>query len=146
MTEEQTVTIPKVYWIVAGVALVWNLMGVFNFFSQVLMSEETLAAMPEAEQALYNAIPTWLNVIFGLAVFSGLIGCIGLLVKKEFATLFFLISLIAVLLHMGYTTFFMNTAEVMGGGTYVMALLVTLFAAFLYYWTMKGLRKGWLTE
>jgi len=146
-TNEKHTPLPKYFMIIAVLALLWNAMGVFNFFSQVLMGEDTIANMAAEKAAYFKNYPIWLKVVFGLAVFPGFLGAIGLLVKKEFATLGFLVSLIAVILQMGYTTFMLDSVGVLGtflGG--VLPFLVVLIAAALYYWSMKGIARGWLTE
>jgi len=145
-TKDTTTPLPKYYMALAIGALLWNLLGVGAFFMDTLMSEEAIAALPEAEQELRKSFPIWTKVVYGLAVFPGLIGAIGLLVKKEFATLFFLISLIAVLLQMGYTLFMTDVIEVRGMGAAVMPVLVILIAGYLYYFSMKGIQRGWLTD
>ena len=70
---------PKWFWIVSSILLVWNLMGVMAFFQQMAVTAEQIAAMPEAEQLLYNSIPIWATIAFAFAVFGGTLGCVGLL-------------------------------------------------------------------
>jgi len=77
--------IPTWFWIVSGLALVWNLMGVGAYFIQMNMSDDVMALLPEAERALYDNFPIWANIAFAIAVFGGTIGCIGLLMKKSWA-------------------------------------------------------------
>ena len=51
---EQSTKPPKSFWILSGVALVWNLMGVMAYVVQSLMPDEAIAALPVAERALYE--------------------------------------------------------------------------------------------
>ena len=64
---------PIWFWIIAGIALLWNIMGLIAFYSQVTMSEETLAAMDPADQAMYENIPVWVMAAFATAVIAGTI-------------------------------------------------------------------------
>ena len=88
------------YLLVGTLGLLWNLIGVAMFVMQVTLSPDALAAMPEAQRAVYAATPMWLNVIFGLAVASGVLGSIGLLVRRAWATPLLLLSLLAVVVQM----------------------------------------------
>jgi len=63
-------------------ALVWNLMGVFNFLGQALMSDEVLASLPKDQQLIYQDVPVWVTAAFAIAVFSGTLGAVFLLLKK----------------------------------------------------------------
>ncbi len=49
--------LPMSFWVVAAIALVWDLMGVAAFAMQVTMGEEALQAMSAAERDLYASIP-----------------------------------------------------------------------------------------
>lgn len=145
-TNENHSPIPKYFMGIAIFALLWNAFGVFQFFSLVLTSEETIASMAADQAEFFSSYPIWLKVVFGLAVFPGFLGAIGLLAKKEFATLGFLVSLIAVILQMGYLVFMSDAMKIYGPSYAILPLLVVVVAAGLYYWSMKGIAKGWLTE
>ena len=54
---EQDTPIPRSFMLISAGALVWNLLGVAAYISQVTMSEAALAALPEGERLLYETIP-----------------------------------------------------------------------------------------
>lgn len=83
----------RVYWIVAVLALAWNMAGVVMFYLQVSISDEALAALPVAQQRVYEATPGVLNAAFGLAVFGGVAGALALLLRRRLAVLMFALSL-----------------------------------------------------
>ena len=89
----------------------------------------------------------WLYVVFGIAVLTGLIGCIGLLLRKSWCDPVFLISLIAVFVLHGFNFFLADYdyVEVLGMSSVVMPILVTLFAAFLLYYAKKSKAHGILS-
>ena len=62
MSEKVQDAIPRSFWIISGVALVWNLLGVAAFVMQVTMTEDALMKLPEAERMLYENIPAWATV------------------------------------------------------------------------------------
>ena len=77
------------FWIIAVIALIWNLMGVMAYLGQAYMTDETKALLPEAEKALYNNVPIWVTAAFAIAVFGGVLASIALLMRKQIAKLYF---------------------------------------------------------
>ena len=139
------ITLPKWFHAVVSIALLWNLMGIANFFMQINLSPEDIATLPEAEQALMNNTPLWSMIAFALGVFGGSIGCIGLLLRKAWSMVALLISLFAVMAQMSYWLFFTTAVEVYGPSAYGMPLLVILIAYLLLRLSNKGINKGYLT-
>lgn len=120
-------------------------MGLMAFFGQTFMSEKTLSSYPEEQQALYMNVPTWLSIVYALATVTGTLGCVGLLIKKSWAKLFFFISLIAVLIQMGYNLFMTNAAEVLGPMATVMSIVLIFVSVFLYFYAKWSQEKGWIS-
>ena len=136
--------IPKWFKPVVIIALLWNLIGVINFFIQVNLSEEAIAALQEAEQALMNSTPLWSLVAFAIGVFGGAIGSLGLLIQKKWAFYPLLLSLVGVVAQMTYWLFFTKAVEVYGSGTYTMPVLVILVAFSLLRLAKNGIKKEYL--
>ena len=61
--------LPIAFWIIAVIGLIWNCMGAYHFLAQVFISPEALAEMEEGMRSLYENVPLYQNVVFGLAVF-----------------------------------------------------------------------------
>jgi len=136
---------PKSYTVIAVIALVWNLMGLAAFIMQVTMSEATLAAMPAAERELYESMPSWVTVVFAVAVLAGTLGSIGLVMRKFWAIPVLAASLIAVILQLGYVFLLSNVIEVQGAGSVAMPLMVFVIAVFLFVYARSARDKGWLS-
>jgi len=67
--------VPIWFWAIAGLALVWNLMGVGAFFAHINFSQEALIALPEAQQDLYKNVPFWATAAFAVCcmIYIGLV-------------------------------------------------------------------------
>ena len=126
-----------IYWIVAVLALIWNGMGVLQYLSTQYMKEEMAAAMTPEQNTLMENLPTWYTAVFAIAVFAGILGSILLLLQKKAATPLFLISLLAVLIQMGYWLLGTNAIEVMGNQAAFMPVTVIIVAVFLYFFSRK---------
>lgn len=135
---------PKSFWIISGIALAWNLMGVAAYLMHVMMPPEALAEMGEAERALYTTAPSWVTGAYAVAVFGGALGCVALLLRKRWATPVFVVSLVGVLAQMGYTLLVQNTIDVMGIGIIVMPLVIIAIAIYLVWFSRSAARAGHL--
>ncbi len=144
MSEESIGGTPRSFLIIGIIALVWNLFGVMSYIMHVTMSPEALAQLPEAERALYESSPAWATGAFAIAVFSGVLGCVGLLLKKAWAAPLFLVSMLAVIVQFGHWLFLTNSVEVYGIEAVFMPLLVTVVAIFLVWYSRDAKIKGWL--
>ena len=76
---------PRAYWWIAVLALVWNLIGLAMFFSQMLMDGAQVMQLSEAQRAVYLATPGWVNLAFAFAVIAGVLGALCLLLRRRLA-------------------------------------------------------------
>ena len=145
MSNTPTAKPPVWFWVIGGVAVVWNALGVMAFIMQTTMSPDALAALPEKERALYETFPIWALIAFAAAVFGGLGGSIALLLRRSLASTLFIVSLIGVVIQMAYNFLIAETMDVYGPGAAVMPAMVLLFAIFLLWFANSAKSKGWLT-
>ncbi|MCZ6890596.1 MAG: hypothetical protein O7H39_19065, partial [Gammaproteobacteria bacterium] len=89
------------FWAIGAVALIWNVLGVVNFFVQ--MDEDTLAGYREVERAIVESRPVWATGAFAVSVFGGALGCLLLLLRKSAAYYLFIASLLGVIVTMTHT-------------------------------------------
>ena len=129
------------FWVVAGLALVWNALGSANFLAQ--LNPETVTSMPEAYRLVIADRPIWATGAFAVAVFGGTLGCLLLLLKKSAAYYLFTASLLGVIVTMihavGARTTTVDFTPVFVGTS--MSLVV---AALLMEYSKWGERKGWI--
>ncbi|GLX80025.1 hypothetical protein tinsulaeT_33650 [Thalassotalea insulae] len=135
---------PKWFLVLSILALIWNMLGLMAFISHVMMTPEMIAELPEAQQSLYQDTPIWATLAFALAVFSGTSGCIFLVLKKAFANVLFVASLIGILLQNYYTFFVIDSISALGLSSLIMPLLVLTIAIALILMTSKAEQKQWL--
>ena len=142
MTQENSS--PKWFLIVSILALIWNLLGLMAFVSQVTMTAETIAQLPAAEQALYQNIPLWATAAFAIAVGAGTLGCIVLLMKKSIAKIIFITSLIGVLVQNFHSFFVIDAMAVYGVTSIIMPLLVIVIGVTLIMLSQKAIDNQWI--
>lgn len=136
--------LPGWFWILATLALLWNLIGVAAYLMEVTMSPEALAELPEAQSNLREATPAWVTGCYAIAVFAGTLGSIALLIRKTWAVPLFGISLAAVILQMGYVFGGMNAAAVLGASATILPIVIVLLGAAFLWFSMGAKKRGWL--
>jgi len=127
------------YWVICGVALIWNLMGLANFVWQ--MNPASLASYPEAERAIIESRPAWATAAFAIAVVFGVLGCGALLLRRSAATALLVVSLLGVVA----TTF--HAFGVIGAtsfGALIPPISALVVAAFLVWYARRAQARGWL--
>lgn len=146
VTDSERPTVPTSFWIIAGLGLLWNLMGAFQYYVEYnyWTKPDTRSALPPEFGALYDATPSWLYVIFAISVLAGLIGCIGLLMKKKWAVQVLLVSFVCVLVQMLFNLLGTELLSALGGSAAIMPIVVMLIAALLYFYSKRALGRGWL--
>lgn len=142
-----TLTLPAPKWFigVAIIALLWNLIGVLVFVSQITITPESLEQLPPAEQALYLNIPFWANAAFAIAVFSGTTASFMLLFKMSWAVNLFIGSLIGIAVQMYHAFFLAQAFDVFGPGGLIMPIMVTTFSLIFLTIAVLARRKKWLS-
>ena len=136
---------PWWYWAAAIIALLWTLLGVIAWTMDLMMDPAALAELPANQQALYVARPAWVFVLYAVAVFSGFIGAIGLLLRQRWVTTLFLLSLAAVVVQFGYILFGMDAIGLLGPGEALpFPLTIVLFGVFLLWFARYARRHAWI--
>jgi hypothetical protein len=128
------------FWAIGAVALIWNVMGVINFFVQ--MNPDALSAYRESERAIIEGRPAWATGGFAIAVFSGVLGCLLLLLRKPAAFYLFIASLLGVIVTMTHTLSIgidFGLREILG-----IILMPLVVAAFLIWYSKHAESKGWI--
>ncbi len=135
---------PTWFWVIAIIALVWNLLGVWAYLKQVTMGPEALAELPEAQRQLYETVPAWATGAFAFAVFGGALGCVALLIGKAWAELLLLISLGGVLVQNFHSFFIGKSFQLFGPGGTIMPLMVIAVAIYLVWLSRRARSVGWI--
>lgn len=136
---------PTSYWVITILALLWNLGGVAMFCLHLSLDPAAVAALPAPQREVYEATPAWLDALFGIAVVAGLLGSVGLALKKRWAVVLFLLSLLAVLAQMVAAYAVTPAWTAYGPAGLVMPVAVTAIALFLWWYARSAAAKGWIS-
>ena len=132
---------PTWFLAVAGLAFVWNLIGVAAYFGQVTMD---LSGLPEAQHVFYESIPVWATAAFATAVFAGTMGSLGLLLKKRWAIPVLVLSCIGIVIQMTHSFFLGNGLEVFGTSALILPSATLAIGLALIGFAIYSKNRAWI--
>ena len=133
---------PKWFTPVAILALLWNLLGASAYLMDVTISPEAVAKLGDAEQAMYASRPVWFVAAYASAVWFGVAGSLGLLLRKRWAQPLFVLSLLGLI---AQDVALFSRPEVRADTTVVLLqALVFVIALSLLMLARKAERETWI--
>ncbi|WP_297802960.1 hypothetical protein [uncultured Brevundimonas sp.] len=116
-------------WAVGVITLLWNGFGASQWYMQVMKVRSYYADMTLEQVQFIQAQPVWVEIVFGVGVWTGVLGALMLLLRRKLAFNAFVASLIAVLANTVYMQVLTNGRELFGVGTLYAAIAVIVVAA-----------------
>jgi hypothetical protein len=134
---------PAWYWIAAIGALLFECLGCFFYLAEVRLTPEQIATLPLDQAAMLNARPAWYYAAFGVAVWVGLVGSIGLLLRRAWSVPMLLISLIAVVLQFS-AIFIVPEMRVVTSDALLGPIGIIVVCYGIFMLSRLARRRGWL--
>jgi hypothetical protein len=115
---EERMTSRKNSWTAARwlavLLLIWTLAGIAAFLMQWTQDLDQLARTDPYQARAFKTMPGWAWAAYAVAVLTGLIGALLLVVRRKGAVLFSGIEVVAVMLQFGYTLLLTDLLAVKG--------------------------------
>lgn len=132
---------PTSFWVVAVFALIWNIIEIYFSSFEIDFLQENLT-VEEFENV--QSIPFWYAIVFIVTLFSELLGSFMLFMRRKIATTFFAVALIALLFIESYWLFVIDIKKTSMVFALLIPVVVIAVAAFLYFYSKRATKKGWL--
>jgi len=134
------------FWIIGGAALVWNLIGILFYVSEVTATPEAMAeSYSQAQIDFLIGKPVWATAAFAIAVNAGAFGSLCLLLRKAWALPMFALSLAAVLVQNAHAFGLANGLEVWGTDGLILPPIVIVIAVALLLYSQSTKKRGWIS-
>jgi len=133
-------TTPTSFWVLVGLFLIWNLLGVFHYLTSVNATVESLVAQGmtiKQAEVFYNT-PSYHYAVFALSVWSGLIGAVLLFLRKAWAVPVFLFSAVMVIVSFVLDAVGGNLSAL--GSSYLGIMTLTTILALFEAWYSKRMK------
>jgi hypothetical protein len=134
MSDELNGKPPTSYNIIAGVFLVWNLIGLMFYYQQMTLTPEMMASMGAEIAAFLDATPVWANAGYAIAVNAGVLASIALLLRKSWAFPLYVFSFIGILVQ-DFDAFVLRDVVAVWGSSsyYVPSAVIVIGLIELWY-------------
>ena len=139
---------PTLFWVISAGLMIWALIGVMVYIGSVSATPENMAEYVSSGEFTQEYVdyvlgqPAWATAVFALAVFSGLLGAICLLLRKAWAVPLYIASLAFIIISMIKGFLLDGAASVMTGGQIGMEVVVVLLGIFAVWFSRKKKAKG----
>lgn len=140
-----TTKIPVHLWIVGVLSLLWNSYAAYDYLATQFRLESRMGQFePELLEYFYG-IPSWAIAGWATAVWFGLAGSIGLLLRKRWSMWAFGISIAGMFLSTVHGFFLSNGLEIMGNSYLYISVLVWIVAFGLFFYARAMCKQGVLS-
>jgi hypothetical protein len=130
-------------WVVGVVSLLWNLVGALDFVMTQMRNETYMKGLTTDQLAFYYGFPLWVVVSWGIAVWTGVLGSLFLLLRRRMAVRFFLWSPVFVVLTCFHNYVLARGLKVMGGpGALAFSAVIFVIAVLLFAYARAMARRG----
>jgi hypothetical protein len=144
MAQSSRPAVPGWYWAVAVLALLWEAGGCYAYLTQVSAGAKALAALTPAERAVWQAMPPWIWGAYAVAVWVGLSGAIGLLMRQPWARAALIVSLAGVVVQFGWLFLRTDMLAAKGPSATILPAAIFIVGLFLIWFASLAGKTGWL--
>ncbi|HJP69674.1 MAG TPA: hypothetical protein VJ846_12305 [Sphingomicrobium sp.] len=129
---------PVHLWIVGTLALLWNCFGAYDYVmtrthNMAYITQAMPGTDPNAALAWIEGMPMYAQVGWGLGVWGGVLGAVLLLARSRYALWAFAVSMLGIVLGMGYQLLLAPPLAGASGGKYIQYMVILVGAGLLAY-------------
>lgn len=138
---DMTVKTPWHLWAIAVVAVFWNGFGGYDYVMTQTGNAAYLAQFTAEQRAYFDNYPMWMEAVWAIGVWGGVLGAVLLLLRNKLALPAFLTSLIAFAVSVVYGQMSGGSALMGTTGMVFSGLIFVLGLIFVMY-SRTMIRKG----
>ncbi|RVT40116.1 sugar transporter [Sphingobium algorifonticola] len=134
----------KSFYVLAVLALLWNIMGDAAYLMQVTMDLDALARTDPYQARLFAEMPVWVWSAYAVAVWVGTCAAVCLLLRRAIAVFLYAVSLAAVLIQFGYSFGATDLLAVKGVSAAIFPAVIILLTAAQMAYAQHLKKRSWL--
>ena len=142
MSQAQAAKAPVHLWIVGVVALLWNLMGAFDYVMTETRNEAYMEKFTPEQLEFFYGFPAWVIAFWAIAVWGGVLGAILLLMRKKLTVPVLLISFLSMVVVSVHNYGFSGCADIVGATGVIMSVVIFVIALGLFIYASNMAKKG----
>lgn len=129
------------YWMLTAAALLFEGAGVFLFTNSLMLDP---ASLPLDQRAIFEATPQWMTIAWAIAIGAGIIGAVGLLLRRRLAETMLLVSLVAVAVQFSGLFLVKQLRELTPEDHLIVPVVILLLAYAVWQGAKLAKARGWL--
>ena len=133
---------PVHLWIVGVLALLWNLMGAFDYLATQLELEFYMSGFTEEQLAYFYGYPAWAVACWAFGVWGAVAGSVGLLLRHKWSLWAFVVSFAGMAVSSVYTLVLSDGAAIMGTTGMVFSAVIWIVAILLVVYAWRQTESG----
>lgn len=145
MSESQTAATPRHLWIVGVLALLWNLMGGFDYLMTQTENASYMAKFTPEQLEFFYGFPVWVEFFWAIAVWGGIAGVVLMLMRRKLAVPVLIVSFLSMVVTMIHNYGMASGAEVMGAQGALFSAIIFVIALALPLYSRAMTARGVLT-
>ena len=131
------------FWILAIVFVIWNIIGCSMYVLEMMMSDTAYAeAFGSEVAAVRDVFPAWGLAAYAIAVWGGLLAAILFILRRKLSVLIFPLSLCAAIISFIPSFFNATLRDAYGPTFWVMPAIVTTIGIAEVFYSRKQSAKG----
>ena len=142
MSETQATPTPRHLWIVGIVALLWNLVGAWDYIMTETKNEAYMSQFTPEQLEFFYGFPIWVVACWAVAVWGGVLGTVLLLMRRKLAMPVLLASLFCMVVTTIHNYGFAGGTEILGGTGLVFTAVIFVIALALVFYARSMTSKG----
>ena len=136
--------VTRTFWIIAGLLLVWSLIGDAVYLAQTTADLNELAKTDPGTARAFAEMPDWAWSAYAIAVWVGTLAAIALLLRRRIAVPLYAVSLVAVLVQFGWSFFGSDIIASKGASAAAFPLFIIAVGAFSLWFAYSKAQQGLL--
>lgn len=144
MEEAAQTKAPASYWIIAGLGMLWNAFGAYDYLMTRMRNVEYLKQTgdPQAMLAWIDSFPIWVHFLWPLGVWGSVAGSVLMLLRSRQAATAFLVSLVGATGSFAYQLTAARPAALDTQASKVIPLVIVGIVLFLWWYSRRATAQG----
>lgn len=135
------------YWVICVLLLLWSSFGALDYVMTRTQNEAYMSQYPQELLDYWSNMPLLLDFTWPLAVWSGLLGWVFMLLRRSWAVPVLIFSFVCMIVNFGYMAInggLALQAEMMGTSTYAFTGMIILLGVFGIWYSRRAKADGLL--
>ena len=129
-------------WPVGLLALLWNGYGGYHYLMTQTANPAHMAAFTPEQRAHFAGLPVWMEAVWAVGVWGGVLAALLLLLRRRWAFPVFAVSFAAFLVNVAYNYALSEGSRIMGTEGHVLNALIVLVCIGELLYARAMTRRG----